>query len=132
LIKRLIAIALLALPVCAAVAQSVPIELECTVEAEYELKPNGTLKALEYPSKGERFMVNRRTGVIMGKRFSNDREKITILDNGSTEQSFKMVSVNTSGYVQATYLQINVFQNTPKKEFLMSWMYNRTVTGLCQ
>lgn len=129
--KRLIATALFVLPAWSATAQPIPIEMECTIVAEYDLKPDGTMKASEHPSKGERFMVSRRTGVIMGKRFSNDREKITVLDSGSTEQSFKMISTNTSGYVHATYLEINVFQKSSKKEFII-WLYNRAVTGLCQ
>lgn len=129
--KLLIATFIIILPAWTATAQSIPTELECTIVAEYDLKPNGTLKPLEHPSKNERFMVNRRTGVIMGKRFSNYREKITILDAGSVEQSFKMVSVNTSGYAQATYLEINVFQKSAHKEFII-WLYNRASTGLCQ
>lgn len=129
--KRLIATFIFTLPAWSAIAQPIPTELECTIVAEYDLKPNGTLQSIDDPKKGERFMVSRRTGIIMGKRFSNDREKITILDAGSKEQSFKMLSVNTSGYVHPTYLQINVFQDAPKKEFMMIWMGNRVVSGTC-
>lgn len=129
--KRLIATLIFTLPTWSAFAQPIPTELECTIVAEYDLKPEGTLKAIEYPSKGERFMVSRRTGIIMGKRFSNDREKITIFDAGSPQQGFKMVSINTSGYVHPTYLQINVFQDAPKKEFMMIWVGSRVVSGTC-
>ena len=131
MIKRQIATFCFALATCSAVAQSIPNELECTIVSEYELTPDGMLKVIDRANNGERFMVNRRSGVIMGKRFSNDREKITVLDSGSSQQSFKMVSVNTSGYIQSTYLVINVFEDTKQKSFMIS-LFNRTVTGLCQ
>lgn len=132
MIKRLIATTLLLLPVWSAIAQTIPTELECTVVAEYDLKSDGTLKTIESANKDDRFMVSRRTGIIMGKRFSNDRDKITILDAGSSEQGFKMVSVNPYGYAQPTYLQVNVFGSAPKKEFIMVWIHSRLVSGFCQ
>lgn len=81
---------------------------------------------------GMHFSVNRSTGEISGKPISNTNAfgYPEVLDNGSSEQAFKVITVYKP-YVYVSYLQINEYEDGSQKPFVF---YDQTTmyTGLCQ
>jgi hypothetical protein len=81
-------------------------------------------------AEGAEFTVNRKTGAYVSRFFSNEVWKKYILDIGSKEQSFKVLSTSTDGYVHTQYLQIDLNDESIIKPFRL--VNGVTVfTGVC-
>jgi hypothetical protein len=81
-------------------------------------------------AEGAEFTVNRKTGAYVSRFFSNEVWKKYILDIGSKEQSFKVLSTSTGGYMHTQYLQIDLYDESIIKPFRL--IIGSTVfTGVC-
>jgi hypothetical protein len=134
-------------------ALDAPISMNCTIKGVYEVDANGRLqkvsrskdsmlesfiemigirktKGLYIDAEGSEFVVNRRTGSYTSKYLKNEDWKKYILDFGSKEQSFKLLSISTGGYMHTQYLQIQTFVEGYLKPF---YLIDGTdmFTGIC-
>ena len=121
-------------------AVEAPLTLNCTIKGVYEAQWNGqlekvsktrpfqitsifefvgirTTKRLYDDAEGSDFTVNRKTGAYVSRFFSNEVWKKFILDIGSKEQSFKVLSTSTGGYMHTQYLQIDLHDDSVIKPF---------------
>lgn len=134
-------------------ALEIPLTLNCTIKGVYEAQWNGRLEKvsttrpfqfasiLEFvgirttkkvygDAEDSEFTVNRKTGAYVSRFFSNEVWKKNILDIGSKEQSFKVLSTSTGGYVHTQYLQIDLHIESIIKPFRL--VNGDTVfTGIC-
>ena len=85
---------------------------------------------------GERFSVDRSSGVISGFELSNltKPRRRMVLDKGSNKQAFKVLSVFEvyGPYQGVKYLHIEEFAQTPEKAFFAvsgSWLLTGHCTG---
>ena len=82
---------------------------------------------------GERFSVDRSSGIISGFELSNEQaQERMVIDKGSNKQAFKVLSVFEvyGPYQGVKYLHIEEFAQTPEKAFFAvsgSWL----LTGHC-
>lgn len=151
LLKLVFALLLLSSPNIYAV--EAPLTLHCTIKGVYEATWNGRLekvsktrpvqitslleligiratKSLYDNAEGSDFTVNRKTGIYISRFFSNEEWKKHILDIGSKEQSFKLLSTSTGGYMHTQYLQIDLYVESIRKPFRL--INGGTVfTGVC-
>lgn len=130
MLKKIIEVITILSALATGTAHSIPTVYQCTVVDTHSLNSSGSLKKLPSTSK-DTFMVNRLTGAVMGKSFSNDGERITVFDQGSEKQAFKSISINPTGYTQPSYLVIHVYGDAPDKEFMLI-ILDKVVTGLCK
>lgn len=73
---------------------------ECVIVEERNLTHDGKLDPTRNQfAVGQRFHVDRITGVVLGARFMTplDRAKATVVDRGSKEQSFRVVYIEDKG-----------------------------------
>jgi hypothetical protein len=111
-----------------------PSEYQCSVQQAAEVDATGKMKTYK-PSPQLSFAVSRRTGAIIGAPFSNTISPATtnvqVIDYGSKEQSFKVLSVYKGTFTNADYLIIEEFSESQEKPFRgmsMSSIY----TGTCK
>lgn len=88
----------------------------CTVRAVYDLTDGGELADSPF-GVGQRFSVNRETGVLTGGLEHPAWSRVTVLDRGSTEQSFKVVAVSTAEFPFLHYLDIREYTSGSVKPF---------------
>ncbi len=81
---------------------------------------------------GKNFHVNRGLGIYSTPKFSNEKNwRVTVLDKGSSDQSFKVLSLSSWGYVHAQYFQVDLFEDSEKKPFRL--VDGGTIyTGFCE
>jgi hypothetical protein len=124
-------------------AQDAPISLNCTINGVYEVGANGRLekvsrskgrvlesllemvgfrkpKGIYIDAEGSEFVVNRRTGIYTSKYLKNDEWKRHVLDVGSNEQSFKVLSTSVGGYMHTQYLQVEMYVDGYVKPFYLN------------
>ena len=81
------------------------------------------------------FLVRRKTGEIIGAPFHNQTSTgvttVQVLDYGSNEQAFKVVSVYKDAYTSVDYLQIDEFVDSSEKPFL-GITRSRIFSGTCR
>ena len=105
----------------------------CEVEGFYKFADAEFLPDAQSELIGERFSVDRSSGVITGFELRNEQaQDRMVLDKGSAKQAFKVLSVfEVYGPYQAVkYLYIEEFAPTPIKPFFAvsgSWL----LTGHC-
>jgi hypothetical protein len=123
-------------------ALDAPISMNCTIKGVYEVDANGRLdkvskskgsmveslfemvgfrkpKGIYIDAEGSEFVVNRRTGSYSSKYLKNEDWKKYILDFGSKEQSFKLLSTSTGGHMHTQYLQIQLYEDGMLKPFYL-------------
>jgi hypothetical protein len=66
---------------------------------------------------GQKFILNRYTGKYKFKDFGNDGYINTVIDVGSTKQSYKVISTTSGGYVHTQYIQVDVYQKNGDMNF---------------
>ena len=67
----------------------------CTILQVQALHSSGTLNALDSSLVGRSFSINKDTGKIDGKTFSNKNFKeIRVLDHGSEKNSYKHIAIS--------------------------------------
>lgn len=78
-----------------------------------------------------RFVIDRQTGAIIGGVFANaSAQRIEILDQGSAEQAFKVLSV-FGPHVSVDFLQVQTFRPAAEKPF-SGMSQGRFYSGLCE
>jgi len=105
----------------------------CEVEGFYRFADAEFLPDDDSELIGQRFAVDRSTGLISGFELSNEQAQDRIvLDRGSNKQAFKVLSVfEVYGPYQAVkYLYIEEFAPTPSKPFF-AVSGSRLLTGHC-
>ena len=111
-----------------------PYEYQCSVQQVAEVDAAGKMKTSK-PSSQLNFAVNRKTGAIIGAPFSNtvsiSTTSIQVLDYGSKDQAFKVLSVYKGAFTTVDYLVVEEFSDSQEKPFrgiAMSSIY----TGTCK
>ena len=110
---------------------------ECEVLFEEDIGKNGKLEAGIKLYVGRTFHVDRATGTVLGRVLSNSSYATrTVIDPGSEEQSFKLISISaevggTDGGHNAAYLEIKEFESGYLKPFILV-NNGRVLTGTCE
>jgi len=108
-------------------------QYRCEVESFYRFVNAEFLRNEKSELIGERFSVDRSSGIISGFELSNEQaQERMVLDRGSNKQAFKVLSVFEvyGPYQGVKYLHIEEFAQTPEKAFFAvsgSWL----LTGHC-
>ena len=100
-------------------------DLTCIITGVSEVSAEGALEALagkknyyETAASAE-FIVQRDKGVMMGRFVSNSGWKITVLDSGSPQNSYKVLSTRSGGRVQSQFFEVRLQDKGPKKPFVL-------------
>jgi hypothetical protein len=102
-------------------------DLNCTIAGASEVTGDGRLDALEGKKNyyetvaGAEFIVQRDKGLMMGRFVSNAGQKITVIDQGSAQNSYKVLSVSprAGGRVQSQYFEVRLQDKGEKKPFVL-------------
>ena len=100
-------------------------DLSCTITGVSELTANAELEALAGKKNyyetavGAQFIVQRDQGFMAGRFVSNAGWKVTVIDQGSAQQSYKVVSNKPSGRVQTQFLEVRLQEKGDKKPFFL-------------
>ncbi len=107
----------------------------CEVEGFYRFANAEFVRNDNSDLIGERFSVDRSSGVISGFELSNEQaQERMVIDKGSNKQAFKVLSVFEvyGPYQGVKYLHIEEFAQTPEKAFFAvsgSWLLTGHCTG---
>jgi len=110
-------------------------QYSCEVETFYRFANAEFLRNEKSDLIGERFTVDRSSGVISGFELSNDQaEERMVIDKGSSKQAFKVLSIFEvyGPYQGVKYLHIEEFAQTSRKAFFAvsgSWLLTGHCTG---
>ena len=100
-------------------------DLNCTITGVTELTANGELESLAGKKNyyetaiGAQFIVQRDQGLMAGRFVSNAGWKVTVIDPGSTQQSYKVMSNKLNGRIQAQFLEVRLQEKSDKKPFFL-------------
>jgi hypothetical protein len=100
-------------------------DLSCVITGVSEITADGRMEALEGKKNyyetavGAEFIVQRDKGIMAGRFVGNTGSKITVLDMGSAQQSYKVLSVRSSGRVQSQFLEVRLQEKNEKKPFFL-------------
>ena len=100
-------------------------DLTCTFSGASEITAEGNLDALAGKKNyyetiaGAEFIVQRDKGLMMGRFVNNSGWKVSVLDIGSTQNSYKVLSTRNSGRVQSQFFEVRVQDKGPKKPFVL-------------
>jgi hypothetical protein len=81
-------------------------DLSCTITGVSEVTPEGSLDTLAgqknyyETAAGAKFIVQRDKGLMMGRFVSNSGWKVSILDPGSAQTSYKVIATRYGDRVQ--------------------------------
>jgi hypothetical protein len=95
-------------------------DYKCTINNAVTVDSNGNLKEIGDKTVIDKmFTVNRRTGDMVGPIKNNYETQPNVLDYGSTENSFKAVTLMKNDITTNVYvLTIEEFAENPKKPFV--------------
>ncbi len=116
----------IALPLICASASAAG-DLNCTIVGASEVSADGRLDALEGKQNyyetvsGAEFIVQRDKGMMMGRFVSNAGQKVNVIDPGSAQNSYKVLSVSAraGGRVQSQYFEVRLQDKGEKKPFIL-------------
>jgi hypothetical protein len=102
-------------------------DLNCTIIGASEISADGRLEALEGKKNyyetvaGAEFIVQRDKGIMMGRFVSNAGQKVSVIDPGSAQNSYKVLSVSprAGGRVQSQYFEVRLQEKGDKKPFVL-------------
>ncbi len=102
-------------------------DFSCTIVGASEVSTDGRLATLEGKKNyyetvtGAEFIVQRDTGMMMGRFVSNAGQKVTVIDAGSAQNSYKVLAVSprAGGRVQSQYFEVRVQDKGEKKPFVL-------------
>lgn len=132
---RAILVALIVLLAARSAAGAGEEEYRCEVESFYRFANAEFVRNEKSDLIGERFSVDRTSGVISGFELSNlQAQERLVIDRGSNKQAFKVLSVFEvyGPYQGVKYLHIEEFAQTPRKAFFAvsgSWLLTGHCTG---
>lgn len=98
-------------------------EYHCTIKSVFKLTGDGNLKSYDNNSLLTTFLVDKNSGLVKGYWINNEVWVTkTIIDSGSSEQSFKLLIlsrdvVGPNGGKHAQYLQVEEYVETFEKPF---------------
>ena len=100
-------------------------DLTCTISGASEVGANGALEALAGGKNyyetvaGAEFIVQRDTGQMMGRFVNNAGWKITVIDAGSAQTSYKALSIRKGGRVQSQFFEVRMQDKGERKPFVL-------------
>ncbi len=100
-------------------------DLTCTINGASEVSATGALEPLAGGKNyyetvaGAEFIVQRDTGQMMGRFVNNAGWKITVIDPGSPQASYKVLSVRKGGRVQSQFFEVRVQDKGERKPFVL-------------
>ncbi len=100
-------------------------DLTCTITGASEVSATGTLEPLAGGKNyyetvvGAEFIVQRDSGQMMGRFVNNTGWKITVLDPGSAQASYKVLSVRKGGRVQSQFFEVRMQDKGERKPFVL-------------
>lgn len=100
-------------------------DLTCTLHGASEVKDTGTLESLAGGKNyyetiaGAEFIVQGESGQMMGRFVNNTGWKITVIDAGSAQTSYKVLSVRKGGRVQSQFFEVRVQEKGDRKPFVL-------------
>ena len=100
-------------------------DLTCTISGASEVSASGTLEALAGDgfivilAAGAEFIVQRDTGQMMGRFVNNAGWKITVIDTGSAQASYKVLSVRKGGRIQSQFFEVRMQDKGERKPFVL-------------
>ena len=68
---------------------------------------------------GAEFIVQRDTGQMMGRFVNNAGWKITVIDAGSAQTSYKALSIRKGGRVQSQFFEVRMQDKGERKPFVL-------------
>lgn len=117
---------------CPALAES---DLSCTITGVSEITTEGSIDALAGKKNyyetavGAEFIVQRDKGMMAGRFVGNAGWKVSVIDPGSAQQSYKVLSIRQSGRVQSQFLEVRLQEKGNKKSFVL--LATEIVHGYC-
>jgi len=109
-------IASLMLVLCSG-AKAGTYDYKCTILDSSGVDESGKRKSAYLSNNEKSFMVDRSKGVIVGGILSNSTDDIRILDKGSSQQSFKVLTKYNNPFPTYSLVVIEEFRNTTEKSF---------------
>lgn len=100
-------------------------DLNCTIAGASEITADGSLNPLQGKKDyyetvaGAEFIVQRESGTMMGRFVNNSGYKVTVVDKGSANSSYKVLSVRSGGRVQSQYFEVRLQEKGEKKPFVL-------------
>jgi len=128
----ILCITLALLNACPALAES---DLSCTITGVSEITAEGSIDALAGKKNyydtavGAEFIVQRDKGMMAGRFVGNAGWKVSVIDPGSAQQSYKVLSIRQSGRVQSQFLEVRLQEKGNKKPFVL--LATEIVHGYC-
>lgn len=100
-------------------------DLSCTITGVSEVTAEGSLEALAgqknyyETAAGAEFIVQRDKGLMMGRFVSNAGWKVSVIDPGSAQNTYKVVSTQPRGRVQSQFFEVRLQEKGEKKPFVL-------------
>ena len=100
-------------------------EFTCTISGASEVAADGTLVPLAGGKNyyetvaGAEFIVQRETGLMMGRFVNNAGWKVSVLDPGSAQTSYKALAVRKGGRVQSQFFELRLQDKGDAKPFVL-------------
>ncbi len=100
-------------------------DLTCTITGVSEITASGSMEALAgkknyyETAAGAEFIVQRDTGMMAGRFVDNTSWKVNVIDTGSAQHSYKVLSTRSAGRVQSQFLEIRLQEKGNKKPFVL-------------
>lgn len=111
-----------------------PFEYVCTVKQELSVANNGYLKSYSNPIEiGNKFAIDRRTGRIIGRPFSNPTaNKIEVITQGDNSRNFEVLSTSSpTGKATTDLVIVHEWQKGPEKTFV-GLSSGEVFSGICK
>lgn len=100
-------------------------EFTCKIAGASEIAPDGTLVPLAggknyyETAVGAEFIVQRDTGLMMGRFVNNAGWKVSVVDPGSSQASYKVLAVRKGGRVQSQFFELRLQDKAEAKPFVL-------------
>lgn len=100
-------------------------DLSCTITGVSELTASGELEPLAGKKNyyenaiGAEFLIQRDQGLMAGRFVSNTGWKVTVIDPGSAQHSYKVLSNKLNGRVQTQFLEVRLQEKGERKPFFL-------------
>jgi len=105
----------------------------CTILQVQALHSSGSFNLLDSSLVGKSFSINKDTGKVDGKTFSNKNFKeIRVLDHGSEKNSYKHIAISPPPNILFQYIYVREFVNGPGKPFWGTDDGDKVFSGTCK
>lgn len=100
-------------------------DLSCTIVGASEVAADGSLNPLAGKKNyyenvsGAEFIVQRESGTMMGRFVNNSGIKVSVIDRGSANTSYKVLSVRSGGREQSQYFEVRLQEPGERKPFFL-------------